>query len=94
MDSVEVRIQRGEIPMERLDDAVRRVWAMKERFGLLKKNRELIRPISAKEKSEIREASKEITERSITLVRDEDHKLPLSLEKIKTVVGSCNSRSS
>lgn len=83
MDSVEVRIQRGEIPMERLDDAVRRVWAMKERFGLLKKNRELIRPISAKEKSEIREASKEITERSITLVRDEDHKLPLSLEKDK-----------
>ena len=37
MDTVEVRIQRGEIPMERLDDAVRRVWAMKERFGLLNK---------------------------------------------------------
>lgn len=51
MDTVEVRIQRGEIPMERLDDAVRRVWAMKERFGLLNKNRELIRPVSAEEKS-------------------------------------------
>ena len=84
MDTVEVRIQRGEIPMERLDDAVRRVWAMKERFGLLNKNRELIRPVSAEEKAEIREAAKEITERSITLVRDEDHKLPLSLEKSKS----------
>ena len=86
MDTVEVRIQRGEIPMERLDDAVRRVWAMKERFGLLNKNRELIRPVSAEEKAEIREAAKEITERSITLVRDEDHKLPLSLEKDKKLL--------
>ena len=59
---------------------------MKERFGLLNKNRELIRPVSAEEKAEIREAAKEITERSITLVRDEDHKLPLSLEKDKKLL--------
>lgn len=86
MDSVEVRIRRGEIPMERLDDAVQRVWAMKERFGLLKKDRELIRPLTDDEKREIIEASKEITERSITLIRDEDHKLPLSIEKDKKIL--------
>lgn len=86
MDTLEIRIRRGEIPMERLDDAVRRVWAMKERFGLLKKDRELIRSVSAEEKNEIRKTSKEITERSITLVRDDDHKLPLSLEKDKKIL--------
>lgn len=86
MDSVEVRIRRGEIPMERLDDAVQRVWAMKERFGLLKKDRELIRPLTDDEKREIIEASKEITERSITLIRDKDHKLPLSIEKDKKIL--------
>lgn len=86
MDSVEVRIRRGEIPMERLDDAVQRVWAMKERFGLLKKDLELIRPLTDDEKREIIEASKEITERSITLIRDEDHKLPLSIEKDKKIL--------
>lgn len=86
MDSVEVRIRRGDIPMERLDDAVQRIWAMKERFGLLKKDRELIRPLTNDEKREIIEASKEITERSITLIRDEDHKLPLSIEKDKKIL--------
>lgn len=86
MDTVEVRIKRGEIPMERLNDAVQRVWAMKERFGLLKKDRELIRPLTSEEKQNIIEASKEITERSITLVRDEDHKLPLYLEKDKRIL--------
>ncbi len=86
MDSVEVRIRRGEIPMERLDDAVQRVWAMKERFGLLKKDRELIRPLTDNEKQKITEASKEITERSITLIRDEDQKLPLSIEKDKKIL--------
>ena len=62
------------------------VLGNERRFGLLNKNRELIRPVSAEEKAEIREAAKEITERSITLVRDEDHKLPLSLEKDKKLL--------
>lgn len=86
MDTVEARIQRGEISMERLNDAVQRVWAMKERLGLLDNNRELIRPITDNEKLEIINTSKEITERSITLVRDEDKKLPLSVKKDRKIL--------
>lgn len=81
LDSVEVRIKRGEIPMERLDDAVRRIWAMKERFGLLSPNREIFREMTLEEKSAAREASRTIVESSLTLVRDRKNALPLSVEK-------------
>lgn len=86
MDTVEQRILRGEIPMERLDDAVCRVWAMKERFGLLVAGRQLLRPVTADEKHGIKEASRTITENSITLVRDTDHKLPLDPAKTKKIL--------
>lgn len=86
MDTVEQRILNGEIPMERLDDAVRRIWAMKERFRLLASDRQLIRPVTEQEKKEIREASRAITEHSITLVRDTDNKLPLDPAKTRKVL--------
>lgn len=86
MDTLEARITRGEIPMERLDDAVGRVWAMKERFGLLSPDRKLLRALTADEQKDIKKASREITESSITLVRDIDKKLPLSPEKDKKIL--------
>ena len=86
MDVVEQRILNGEIPMERLDDAVSRIWAMKERFGLLASDRQLIRPVTEQEKKEIQEASREITENSITLVRDTDQKLPLDPAKTHKIL--------
>ena len=39
MDAVERAIQDGRIPMSRLDDAVQRVWRMKQRLGLLDPNK-------------------------------------------------------
>ena len=86
MDTVEQRILNGEIPMERLDDAVRRIWAMKERFGVLASDRQLIRPVTEEEKKEIQEASRQITENSITLVRDIDKKLPLDPTKTNKIL--------
>lgn len=86
MDSVEARIKRGEIPMSRLDDAVQRVWAMKERFGLLKKNRELIKPISVDDISKYDKVAQEISDKSITLVRDVKKLLPLKSEKKEKIL--------
>src|SRR5690606_23491504 len=42
MDTVEARILRGEISMERLDDAVERIWAIREHFNLLEKQSQII----------------------------------------------------
>ncbi|MCX6309441.1 MAG: glycoside hydrolase family 3 protein, partial [Bacteroidia bacterium] len=86
MDSIEVRIKRGEIPMTRLDDAVQRVWAMKERFGLLKENRELIKPISDEEIANYDKVAQEVADKAITLVRDVHKLLPLKAEKNEKIL--------
>ncbi len=86
MDSVEVRIKRGEIPISRLNDAVQRVWAMKERFGLLKKDRELIKPISADEISKFDKVAQDIADKAITLVRDTKKILPLNPAKKEKIL--------
>ncbi len=86
MDTLEARINRGEIPMSRLDDAVQRVWALKEHFGLLKKDRELIREVSAAEKEEGNKTAKTICEKAITLLRDRNNALPLNPAKDKKIL--------
>ena len=50
MDSVEVRIKRGEIPMSRLDDAVERIWGVREQYGLLKKKSNIFYDITRVQK--------------------------------------------
>jgi len=77
MDEVERRIQRGEIPLERLDDAVSRVWAMKHRLGLLDGTEALIRPLAPAEKEQITLTSRTLAEQALTLLRDRRQALPL-----------------
>lgn len=77
MDELEARILRGEVPMYRLDDAVRRVWEMKRRLGLLDPEHELVRAMSGAEKAAAAADSSRIAERSLTLVRDRRRALPL-----------------
>lgn len=86
MDTLEARINRGEIPIERLNDAVKRVWTLKERFGLLDKSRELIREMSLAEKDEALKTSKAICEKAVTLVRDRKNALPLNITKDKNIL--------
>jgi len=86
MDTLEARIKRGIIPMKRLDDAVSRVWALKERFGLLDKNRALMREMSSEEKQSAANISKAICEKAITLLRDRNKALPLNPEKDKKIL--------
>ena len=75
-------VESGELPLERLRDAVTRIVRMKEWVGLfenqekIEKNLKLKRPIS--------EVSTEIAERSITLQRNYENLIPLNIpEKSK-----------
>jgi beta-N-acetylhexosaminidase len=77
MDEVERRIQRGEIPLQRLDDAVSRVWALKQRLGLMAGGEPLIRPLAATEKESAILTARAIAEKALTLVRDRNQALPL-----------------
>jgi beta-N-acetylhexosaminidase len=86
MDSIEARIIRGEISMKRLDDAVQRVWALKERFGLLKKDRELIVPITNEQTAHNVTISQLVAEKAITLVRDDRKMLPINPHKNERIL--------
>lgn len=86
MDTLEARIKHGDIPMARLDDAVQRVWALKERFGLFQKDRHLIRDMTLGEKEEASKISKTICEKAVTLIRDRNNALPLNPEKDKKIL--------
>ena len=77
MDEVEARIRRGEIPPERLDDAVGRVWEMKRKLGLFGPERPLVRDMTPPEKQAAADDSRRITETALTLVRDRGNALPL-----------------
>lgn len=86
MDSLEARIQRKEIPMERLDDAVGRIWAMKKRFGALDPERKIIREMTAAEKSASNQTATELCEQAVTLVRDREKLLPIRPAKDKKIL--------
>ncbi|MEI6971494.1 MAG: glycoside hydrolase family 3 N-terminal domain-containing protein [bacterium] len=86
MDEVERRINRGEIPMSRLDDAVSRVWEMKRKLGLLEPDRQLVRDMSPAEKAEAARDSRRICEAAVTLVRDRKQALPLKPGKDRKIL--------
>jgi beta-N-acetylhexosaminidase len=86
MDTLEARITRGEIPMQRLDDAVRRVWALKERFGILDMNRQLIQPLTAADKQQAGITASAICDQAVTLVRDRTQSLPLRPSRDKKIL--------
>ena len=86
LDEMEKRIKTGEVPMSRLDDAVRRIWALKERFGILKTNQPAIKTMTTQEAAFTTTAARNICEQSITLVRDRNNALPLDPAKDKKIL--------
>ena len=86
MDTVEARIIRGEIPMSRLDDAVSRVWAMRERFGLIAKKDSIATPLTDEAKALVQKTGTAIAEKAVTLVEDRNNTLPLKVENAKKLL--------
>jgi beta-N-acetylhexosaminidase len=86
VDSVEARILRKEIPMERLNDAVSRVWNMKKQLGLLDKGYMPIKPISEKEMEEHKQKAEEIAQHSLTLLSNKNKVLPIDTLTSKNIL--------
>ena len=79
--NLEKAILSGEVPLERLDDAVNRILNVKEKLGLFEEGYTQFRLIDAKEKEFVKQVQKECSEKSMTLVRDELKHFPLSPQK-------------
>lgn len=80
-DNLEKAILSGEVPMERLDDAVTRILRVKERRGLFEEHREMFREISDEERQFIQEFQQRCTEQGITLIKNRLSHFPLNLAK-------------
>ena len=85
MDTVEARILRGEIPMERLDDAVKRIWGVREKYGLLEKKENIYYELTAEDKATIQQTATDVAEHAITVIADNNNELPLNPEKDKKI---------
>jgi beta-N-acetylhexosaminidase len=84
-DDMERAIQSGQVPMARLDDAVQRVWRLKQRLGLLNPNSPATRPMSDEDRNFVQKTARDVAEKSITLVRDRNRLLPLSPKAVHRV---------
>lgn len=85
IDTVEARIKRGEIPMSRLNDAVERIWGVREKYNLLSKKEKVCYELSEQEKETIQEKVSQVAEKAVTLVSDKENEIPLSPEKNKNI---------
>ena len=80
-DNLEKAILSGEVPMERLDDAVTRILRIKEKRGLFDESREMFYELSEDEKDFIKEFQQKCAEQSITLIRNDAGHFPLDPKK-------------
>ncbi|PCK02923.1 MAG: hypothetical protein COA42_21860 [Alteromonadaceae bacterium] len=85
MDEMEARILSGEIPMSRLDDAVERIWGVREQYGLLDKPPVFYSELSDKDIAVHKSVPLEITQKSVTLVSDMYSEIPITSEKYKKI---------
>ena len=70
MDSLEIRIKRGDIPMSRLDDAVERIWGVREKYKLLHKKENIFYNLTKNNTEKIRKDATEIAANAVTLLTD------------------------
>lgn len=85
-DEMEKAISSEKISMERLDDAVRRVWELKEKMGILKKNADTFKTLNEGDLKFIQQTAKAVADRSITLLADKKKLLPLDSNKVSKVL--------
>ncbi len=90
VDILEAAVLDGQIPEARIDDACQRILDMKEKMGMFTEEYWQERFKAEELVPETQKICKAISQKSITLVRDENNLLPLDKEKIKNVTIICS----
>jgi len=88
---IKTNVANGRIPMERLDDAVRRILRVKLEFGMFTKPRPAERKLSLDTScfgsQEHREVAREAVRKSLVMLKNDDDILPLSKDAHILVAG-------
>ncbi len=86
IDALELAVQQGRISEDRINESIKRIWEMKTEVGLFNNFQSIWENVENNIGiSEHTKVSKEIAEKSITLVKDEQNVLPLHPEKINSL---------
>ena len=85
MDEVERRIEGGEIPMERLDDAVSRIWRMKAQLGILDDEYATVQPVSPEQLASHRQAAAAICSKAVTSIRLDGTLVPIDRKTVRRI---------
>jgi len=87
---LKLRVESGEVPLERIDDAVRRILAVKLAYGLFDRPRPAARPWSnhgSFGSEEHRAVAREAVRKSLVLLKNENGTLPLDRDARILVAG-------
>jgi beta-N-acetylhexosaminidase len=72
--------------MSRLDDAVERIWALREKYDLLTKKSEVATPLPADHASYTEKNLTALAESAVTLIQDKNNDIPLCTQKNKKIM--------
>lgn len=91
IDHIKKNVKNGRIPIERLDDAVRRILRVKFEFGMFEKprpaERKLSKDTSCFGSQEHREVAREAVRKSLVMLKNDDDILPLKKDAKILVAG-------
>ena len=86
MDTVEARILRGEISMKRLDDAVERIWALRETYDLLEKKSSITTPLPENHAEFVQTKMAQLANEAITLIQNKGNVIPFDTATVKKIM--------
>lgn len=81
VDAMEAAIQRGDVPLSRLHDALTRIWRWKERLA-----EDVEAPEMAQTQRQAQDLGRRVAEQSVTVIRDRQQRLPLRADAYHAVL--------
>lgn len=79
-------VEKGDVPLERIDDAVKRILTVKYELGLFDEPSRNENPISNIGAEAHRQVAREAVRKSLVLLKNDDHTLPITRDIKKIVV--------
>ena len=83
--ALEAALSSGEVPMSRLEDALVRIWRMKEALGLFAEGGTAPTVLTEADRSFAADVARRTAEQAVTLVWNRGEKLPLRREAIRRI---------
>jgi beta-N-acetylhexosaminidase len=72
--------------MERLNDALGRIWRMKKQLGVFEKDYQYVQPISDEQLKKDNETAYEIASKAVTVIENKKQMIPLDTATSKNIL--------